>query len=72
MNNAHPVSVPAVKACPPIESPSRSWDLKKLKTRSSWSLPITLTAKTPVSVMWEWAPESPLTPTATKGGAKYV
>ncbi len=45
---------------------------EECNARSSWSLPMPLAAKTPVSVMWVCAPESPLTPTAISGGAKEV
>src|SRR4029453_2306472 len=61
---------PFSKGSPPIVSPSRSWDLKKLKAIACWPLPRTLSANSPVSLMMACAPESVFTPRTTRGGAK--
>ena len=61
---------PAANASPPMLSPSRSSDLKKVNAWPCCPLPRTFRAKLPDSLMMSCAPESALTPTTTKGGAK--
>src|SRR5712692_897479 len=61
---------PFSNGSPPIVSPSRSWDLKKLNAMPCWPLPRTLSANCPVSLMMACAPESVFTPKTTRGGAK--
>src|SRR4029450_13118503 len=61
---------PFSKGSPPMVSPSRSWDLKKLNAIACWPLPRILSANSLGSLMMACAPESVFTPRTTRGGAK--
>src|SRR3954452_20110355 len=67
--NGQPVSGPGSNSYPLILSPSPVDVRKKTLPMSSWSLPRTFTANTPVSSINRCESLSVLTPTITSGGS---